>query len=80
MDQDDFNRMLIEVHSDLKVTKTLMENFVNNTFPLHVKDDEHTRSIANKATGKINKIFYSVSGAAFLLMAAEGARALGWFA
>lgn len=72
--------MIVEMSGDLKATKALMESFVYYTFPEHVKDDNHTRAIANKVSGKVSRMFWSIGGAITLLAAAEGARALGWIA
>jgi len=77
MDQGEFERMIIETHTNSAVTKAQMETFVNTTFPAHEKTDAETAKIAKDAQKKVSRAVWMTGGAIVLMTILEAAHALG---
>lgn len=77
MDQGEFEKLIIETHTNSAVTKAQMDTFVNTTFPAHVKADEETAKIARSAEKKVARAVWMTGGAIVLMSVLEAAHALG---
>lgn len=76
MDNEAIYEKLLEVSTDIKVTKALFEQFVNHDFKQHQEEDRKISAITYRTAQKINRIFWSVGSCIALVAFVEALKVL----